>query len=763
MNDNRAKELRWIGMDEVAGLRPATEQDREQIGLVLAGAIIRHAFAGASFLVHDGDLRVPGHFCPSGLLLVRGTLEIVGMYDDDREAPGTSVAVLGDMRARDLHSRYSLCVQGDLRVDGLVVVWDNDHAFEVDGRLHANGLVIDDKCASFQTGGLGFRFDEYNPGSGVLSPEECRLREAGLRYLKPEYISSPGFRDALDEDEHVLGLRVDHQSLRQAMCDGRPVLRAVPGPRELACWLQTVLDVEADEADLLTLLGKDLLVDQLLAARAELSLPVAKALAALPDPIVQAWLQRNHPALLEEDAETPRGRSCMRDAARRAADPATDPPTVLRLAQDPDPMVRRRVAARADLPHGLIRQLAKDRDPLVRAEVVASGLNVLALEGAEIDALVAEAECLAAHLVKASLGADQIRLMLPWLSESGQLNLAHSLLRQGLGVQSARMEPDIRVQFLDLLLANAKGEAQSIAFSALDASQQIERAQVIDDGNIDLPLLLSLASPEFVDLYLAVCTPTDAPQLEGLGCNLGLSAVRQGRILAWARQSSFEAQAVLIGDLASNLWLDSGVLAELVRFCLDAGFDFDSNPWQSVIQRIDLPQPLIGRLIEVFGPREALSAALLRQRFVSPQQVLWALQGLSIPNAECSEAMAQGPCTDKHWFAALSETRSARLREVAAFNHATPSAAVERLLCDNDAAVRMAACSQPHAPIALVENVLDVLGADALDVQLPPAQSSAVWSALAARQGCMERRISMLGRAAWERLSARRRDQPLSA
>lgn len=754
-------EQRWIGIDEIPNLRPATAVEQAQIGMELAGAEARYLFESAEFLVHEGDLRVPGDFSPSGLLLVRGRLEIEGMYDDEVTCRGGSVAVLGDLRARDLHSAHALYVRGSLSVEGLVVLWNNDLAFEVDGQLHARGLVSDEKIAAFEVGELGFVLQDHHGCAGEPPAEERALREAGIRQLKPEYLSAPGFRDAVDEEEDALALRVDHRSLRQALCEQRPVLRDSPGPPDLVHWLRVALDFETDEAKLVSLVGRDPLVDQLMAARVELSPAVVQALAHRPDPTVQAWLQLNHPLLLNTAAERTRSRSELREVLRRAADPATDAASVLRLAQDPEPSVREKVAAREDLPDDLIRQMARDSEPMVRARLIASGLNILALQAADLDALVADSKCRASDLVKASLGTDQLMSRLQDLSEDGQLNLAYSLWRQALGVQPARMSPEMRLRALDLLLAGACGEAQSIAFCAMEASQQVERAQVIDDADVELPRLLNLCAPEFFDVCLTVTTPLDALRLEGLGANPGLSAPRQARQLAWTKAASFDAQTVLLGDLASNPFLDGEVLTELLEHCLDAGFGLDSYPWQCLLTRIDLPRPLIDRLIDVFGPAEALSVAIPRQRFATRLQLLRALMDSAESSEEWAQARAADAAEDSRWFSLLAQASSVRLREAAAFNCFTPRAVVERLLHDADSRVRIAACSQSGLPVERIADALDALGSDVLDVDLVLAEPAEVWGSLAARHANAGGRIALLNQAAWDALSARRRAQAL--
>ena len=270
---NAAGAMPWISTAQLPGVRPATDEERAQIGTLLKGRFIVDDFGDNAFLVHDGDLHVPGHFAPNDLLLVRGNLRVDGVYDDDHGGAYGIVAVLGDMQVQNIYSWASLYVRGDLHAQAMVVTVYNDFTFEVGGKLHAAGILAYDKAANYTAGELGFAFNDEGWRANDL-PEPVRSRhEAGLRRLRPEFISAPGFRDPVDEDSSVYYQPVDYRALRAAMHAGQPLLRDTPAPAELLGWLTTAFDFEADDAALLALIGKDPLVDQLMAARVELSAP----------------------------------------------------------------------------------------------------------------------------------------------------------------------------------------------------------------------------------------------------------------------------------------------------------------------------------------------------------------------------------------------------------------------------------------------------------------------------------------------------------
>jgi len=62
----------------------------------------------------------------------------------------------------------------------------------------------------------------------------------------------------------------------------------------------------------------------------------------------------------------------LNDRERLAQDVGTPAATVLELAHDPDPAVRRIVAARAEVPSAIVGRLAKDPEPAVRAALAAN-------------------------------------------------------------------------------------------------------------------------------------------------------------------------------------------------------------------------------------------------------------------------------------------------------------------------------------------------------------------------------------------------------
>lgn len=236
-----AAALPTISTEQLPGLRPATVEERAGISEELKGTNILYDFARGEFQVHDGDLHVPGHFVASDWLLVRGDLRVDGVYDDRRGRRSGLVAVLGDMRVRHIYSEASLYVEGNLHADGVIVTSDNDFTFEVGGLLHASGLVVEDKGAYYKTGELGFLFDDDYFGHDEPTEEELQRFENGLRRLRPELISSPRGRNEIGPRESIHQQPVDHDAVRKAMHEGRPLLRATEAPADMPRWLETAI------------------------------------------------------------------------------------------------------------------------------------------------------------------------------------------------------------------------------------------------------------------------------------------------------------------------------------------------------------------------------------------------------------------------------------------------------------------------------------------------------------------------------------------
>lgn len=276
----------WTRASELPGTHAASAAEIKLFRHKLGGTLMKdYIERGSHVLVHDGDLRIDGNFDNDAILVVRGNLDVTGMFDDYRADIGI-VVVFGDMRVRDAYSWGAMYVQGDLHATGLVMTVYNDFTFEIGGAVHARGLVVSDKSASYKRGTLGFVLDDMGSSS------EDDVANA-LRQLEPALFTAPGHLDLysgeLDE------LQPDHEAARERLADGGTVFRASPAPTELTTWALQAIAETSDDTTLTALIGRDPLIDQLLASRTDLDSTIARRLAERGDPIVLAWLAQTAP------------------------------------------------------------------------------------------------------------------------------------------------------------------------------------------------------------------------------------------------------------------------------------------------------------------------------------------------------------------------------------------------------------------------------------------------------------------------------------
>ncbi|SDU15849.1 hypothetical protein [Halopseudomonas salegens] len=753
-----ASAMPWISPNDFPGVRPATAEERAGISRLLSGYNVLYDLADRDFLVHEGDLHVPGHFKSTGPLLVRGDLRVYGVYDDDN-LPYGIVAVLGNMQAQHLYSFASLYVQGNLEVEGVIATVYNDFTFEIDGEVNAAGLIVSGKYANFQVGELGFQLDDRYHGAEAMSPAHKLRHENGLRRLRPEFFSSPGFLEAVYKGQTAYCLAVDADALRLAMHQGLPLLRDTEAPPKLPQWLDAAIDFEADDASLLTLIGKDPLVDQLMAAREVLSPVAAEALAPGGDPIVLEWLTQIYPEIAQAHA----GENLQPGVAQRlAAAHSTDEATLERIARSPDAEVRAALAMRTDPPVALIRLLAEDAEPAVRSTMLTKGFNVLALEPTALAPLIESADQpLVNALAKASLSIDEIEALLPRMDRMGHIYLAESLWRQALGAQPARMDTEQRVQLIDRLLSMPKmdGIARTYAFLALDGAQQAARIELLEQGDVDERSLVRLVAPEVADWMLTHSDKTGSAPI-GLGLNRGLSPERQRQVLALSLKAPENERAQALADLADNDSLDPDVVGALMHEALRLGLPRHTDLADQLLDRGDLPKAALDALVARHGYIEDVALTLLFQAHADADQLKPAVARWYKHEDVASEAATLAGLQGEAYFHGLAKAKSPELRELAAFNHGTPAELIPDLLADEVAEVRYAAGRQPSLTAEQIAELVGSVGSwrNSWDMPVLPAE---VWTALLARhQEGVGARLQLMEWAAIAELEARRRAQP---
>ncbi|WP_404953119.1 hypothetical protein [Streptomyces sp. 147326] len=164
---------------------------------------------------HEGDLVVPEDLDLDVALVVDGDLIVHGFLDDYVSGMGMLV-VLGDLVVRDLVSRGSVYVGGDLRAEGIVYGYYNDYTFEVEGAVHARALVLYDKSASYKAGELEVEVESYHP------PKE-QLRAARDIFVPQVY--DGGAKRARQGRPPKLR-RPSYQRVCRRLREGKPLFRS---------------------------------------------------------------------------------------------------------------------------------------------------------------------------------------------------------------------------------------------------------------------------------------------------------------------------------------------------------------------------------------------------------------------------------------------------------------------------------------------------------------------------------------------------------
>ncbi|MES2818614.1 MAG: hypothetical protein V4812_06450, partial [Pseudomonadota bacterium] len=214
--------------------------------------------AGIPWELHRGDLHIDGSLDNRHALVVDGNLTINGDYDDYTSGIGMLV-VLGELRVDNLMSWGSVYVDSDLQARGLVIAEYNDFTFEVKGKVNARGLVIHDKSSSYENGQLGFVYDD-------MAGTDAEQAALAVRQLVPELYDVSEFAE-----DNPLGSPNYEQAVAR-MRAGQPLFRQQPATASLIQDLSAALD--ASGTGKVALIGRDPLLDRVLAAHAALEEPL---------------------------------------------------------------------------------------------------------------------------------------------------------------------------------------------------------------------------------------------------------------------------------------------------------------------------------------------------------------------------------------------------------------------------------------------------------------------------------------------------------
>ena len=124
----------WISSTSLEGFVELSAADRRRIAPLVGHRIIGYSFAdnGIEWRIHSGDLKIAGNFDNESALIVDGSLEIAGSYDDYGAGSGLLI-VLGDLSAEHVLTWNGLFVRGKVKATGLLYGVYNDYAFEAGG------------------------------------------------------------------------------------------------------------------------------------------------------------------------------------------------------------------------------------------------------------------------------------------------------------------------------------------------------------------------------------------------------------------------------------------------------------------------------------------------------------------------------------------------------------------------------------------------------------------------------------------------------
>lgn len=507
----------WISSAGIAGFEELPAADRRRIAPLVADRIIEYSFEDKAipWRIHRGDLAVAGNFDNDAALIVDGSLRIDGSYDDYRSGEGLLI-VLGDLEADHVFTWNGLYVRGAVRAKGLVYGAYNDYAFEVDGKVSARGIVMDDHTAAYEAERAEFDIANYSPVDEEAYGKMIRL-------MLPETLTDPGSLK-LGVYSGLAALWPSYGVAKNLMHAGRPLFREREAPEGLVADAKLAVAPESRDQQLLPIVGRDPLTDRLIAARPRLSPPLISALAARRDPGVRVYLASH-----VTDLRKLGGVSALTvpAAQRLVANPATPEATLMAIAGSGETGIRRTLTQRQDLPPAVLAKLAQDAIPGVRAGVLSNYDNAERLPAAEKARLSKDPDsgvraAIAAvplpYEISAALARDEIREV--------RMALALSLALQ-INLPFPALEKARREELAELLWGGEDEQIAARVFVALPPARQVEI--YLSGRSLDWSEIAR--STRSVELMTALLEKADDHEVQrGLADNLALPLGAQLKI-----------------------------------------------------------------------------------------------------------------------------------------------------------------------------------------------------------------------------------------
>ena len=267
--------LEWSKFSAFVPLRPATQADIDRVWAERVSDYWPDV-GPDSWRVAEGDVTIDANILNTEYVIIFGNLIINGNYDDTRG--DGALVVMGSLSLDYCMSRGMVYIHAGLTASGLVYANYNDYTFDVTGKTNARGVLFVDKDGHIDPGVVGFYlncsydYDQYGDHLLLLHPD---------LFL---------FDDHITEWDVMHSLTPEFQFVRERLEQGLPIFRAVPAPRELLADVEIAMDYSSSDTQILAVLGGDVLLARLVAARYELSDTVRTELRTSADPVVQRLL-----------------------------------------------------------------------------------------------------------------------------------------------------------------------------------------------------------------------------------------------------------------------------------------------------------------------------------------------------------------------------------------------------------------------------------------------------------------------------------------
>lgn len=367
-----------------------------------------------SCYLHEGDLWVDGDLVIDIQLLVTGNLIVSGACSDTYDG---MLLVLGNMYCAHMVSKMGGCVWGDLNCGGLCYQHYNDHCLEVQGTLSTRAFISHDKSVGATVWKADALDNSHSYGlSGWTEPyrllgveppnadedeeedEEGEPGDTGDEAALPEF---PQYDDCLDmllerraEGRDAFTVPLPPMAELEARWGKEWAWRKrlwYPGPPADSLSAGERAEIAEAGPDLLyeLITSKHLPVEEFVSLASHPEPRIRWALASSPacpeaclqalatdaDALVRAAVAGNahcppavRPGLIADDDW--RVRVAVLCGSNTAPCRETDNAVAERLAADPEPRVRRVVAAMPQLSRHLVAQLARDPDNRVSERIL---------------------------------------------------------------------------------------------------------------------------------------------------------------------------------------------------------------------------------------------------------------------------------------------------------------------------------------------------------------------------------------------------------